>query len=559
MIHGSGNNIDQTIETDINNFDYVRQNFLDLQTQYNLFNYNNIDPYYKLINKNKSINNDFLEEYVKDFTKFDLQNCNFVETTVPKLYENKILTNSSDYSTRRLNALSPNEDLPEYYDNNDLLNDDYKEVDIKYNLNQLKYRNMDISYGQYMSTRGPDNAESGFHDWALPPDFSETKYKNSEKVRVNNDIEFHETDHLNNVDLKTGYKSTFKKENMENRTKFHFLTLSDIEFKQPNKTLVYTTVDKFNHYKGLSGLINNTIMNLPVERTLEYTSYLKQNDKPVANNIKQLGVSDTKTAKNKEFMSNGNNKMKYYDAHLRTNIKYALYDILHNDLNDKDIKPNRHGHKGQELQTLNLQQQENFKFGLKDNKEYFTIQKSPEYRQIRSVVENFLQQDTDEKIKKNLDIEYNNNYNKFNNKISPQNIMHDNVIYNIIKEEYSHLKDGDKQMNLPNHYNVANTVKSKYNQSKMQHSENRKFNYNEYMNNNDFKGKDLNKLQDGFVNRNKTIDESLYEESYDTNDNVELFTNLGNKPTTNTTHNNMSYSDKYRKNTFNDLSFGSFS
>ena len=31
--------------TDINNYDYVRKNYLDLQTQYELFNYNNIDTF----------------------------------------------------------------------------------------------------------------------------------------------------------------------------------------------------------------------------------------------------------------------------------------------------------------------------------------------------------------------------------------------------------------------------------------------------------------------------------------------------------------------------------
>ena len=40
---------------------------------------------------------------------------------------------------------------------------------------------------------------------------------------------------------------------MTNPLKKHFITLSDIEFHQPNKTLIYTTVDKFNHYKGIFG------------------------------------------------------------------------------------------------------------------------------------------------------------------------------------------------------------------------------------------------------------------------------------------------------------------
>ena len=48
-------NDSKIIDTDINNFDYVRQNYLNLKTIYGLFNYNNIDPYDKLINKNDTI------------------------------------------------------------------------------------------------------------------------------------------------------------------------------------------------------------------------------------------------------------------------------------------------------------------------------------------------------------------------------------------------------------------------------------------------------------------------------------------------------------------------
>lgn len=550
----------EIVDTDINNFDFVRQNYLDLRTIYGLFNYNNIDPYDKLISKNETVNTDYLEDFVHDFNKYDLQNCNFVETNVPKLYENKLLTNSKNYSTRKLNALSPNDDVP-IHDNNDLLNDDYKEKDIKYDLDKMKYRNMDYSFLQYMSNRGPDNSENGFHDWALPPDFSETKYKQSEKTRVSNDIEFHETDHLNDVDVKTRYKSKQQQENMSNKKIFNYMILSDVEFKQPIETYIYTTSDKFNHYKGLSGLINNTFMNLPVERTMEYTSYLKQNERPIENNNKHYGVSDVKLSHNKELMSNNKNPIIFNDAHLRNNIKYALYDILHNDLNDQTLLPNRRGLKAQELQTLNLNQKENFKYGLKDNKEHMFIKKNPAYQQIKDVVAQFLYFNSDKKTRNTDSMEFFNN--KYNTHIDnkPFNIKDNNKLYDLIKEEYGNLKDNKYHFNMPNHFNKLNQQKSKLSLSKLQSSENRQFNYIEYMNNNEFKsgGNDIMHLRDNNINRNKAIDESLYDESLDTNDNFELFTNMGNCSLHNNTKYNNSYSRNYRHNTSNDVSFGAYS
>jgi hypothetical protein len=547
------------VETDINNLDYVRQNYLDLRTTYGLFNYNNIDPYSKLINKNESINSEYLDEFVHDFNKYDLQNCNFVETTIPKLYENKILTNSKDYSTRRLNALSPNDDLPEY-DNNDLLNDDYKEKDIKYDLDKMKYRNMDNSYLQYMSTRGPDNSENGLHDWALPPDFSDTVYKTAEKVRVNNNIEFHETDHLNNNDIKTRYKTKKQQENMSNKKIYNFMTLSDIEFQKPIKSYIYTTSEKYNHYKGLSGLINNTMMNLPVERTLDYTSYLKHNKKPTEYNNKPLGISDTKIPKSKELMSNGNNTIKINDTHLRNSIKYALNDILHNDLNDKNMPHNRRSQKPQEIKTLNLNEQENFKYGLKDNKEQVFIKKNPAYQQVKDVVAQYLYHNSDKKTRNYDNLEAFNNRHDTRVKNTPFNIKDNEMLYNMIKDEFTVLKD-NKSYYMPNNFNKIKRDKSKYELSKLQLSENKNFNYIEYMNDNEFKSgnNDIMHLKDNNINRNKAIDESLYDESLDTNDNVELFTNMGNSVLYNNTKTNKSYSHQTRSSTLNDVSFGTFS
>lgn len=548
----------EIIETDINNIDYARQNYLDLRTTYGLFNYNNIDPYSKLINKNETINDDYLDEFVHDFNKYDLQNCNFVETTVPKLYENKILTNSKDYSTRRLNALSPNDNLPKY-DNNDLLNDDYKETDIKYDLDKMKYRNMDNSFLQYMSTRGPDNAENGFYDWALPPDFSDTKYKTAEKTRLNNNIEFHETDHLNNVDIKTQYKAKQQQENMSNKKMYNFMTLSDIEFQQPIESYIYSTNEKFNHYRGLSGLINNTMMNLPVERTLDYTSYLKYNDKPSEYNNTPFGLSDTKLPQSKELMLNGNNTIKLNDAHLRNSIKYALCDILHNDLNDKNMQHNRRSQKPQEIQTLNLNQQENFKYGLKNNKEQLFIKKNPAYQQVKDVVAQYLYYNSDKKIRNYDSLEiFNNKHDTRVNK-KPFNVKDNDMLYNLIKEEYDNLKD-NKSYYTPNNFNKIKNEKSKYELSKLQSFENKHFNYIEYMNNNEFKsGNNIMHLQDNNINRNKAIDESLYDESLDTNDHVELFTNMGNSVLYNNTKTNKSYSHQTRNSTLNDVSFGTFS
>jgi len=79
------------------------------------------------------------------------------------------------------------------------------------------------------------------------------------------------------------------------------------------------------------------------------------------------------------------------------------------------------------------------------------------------------------------------------------------------------------------------------------------------MNNNEFKGKNINSLQDSSINRNKTIDESLYNESYDTNDNIELFTNLGNNNKYTLTPDQMSYSNTHNNKSFDDSSFGTFS
>ena len=127
-------------------------------------------------------------------------------------------------------------------------------------------------------------------------------------------------------------------------------------------------------------------------------------------------------------------------------------------------------------------------------------------------------------------------------------------------EEYDNLKD-NKFYSMPNYFNKVHPHKSKLSISKLQSSENKNFNYIEYMNNNEFKSGDNNiiHLIDNNVNRNKAIDESLYDESLDTNDNVELFTNMGNHSLYNNTKNNNSYSRNYRQYTSNDLSFGSFS
>ena len=153
-------NININLKTDINQFDYVRQNYIGLKSTYDLFDYNNIDQYNNLLNKNNNINDDFLNDFVHDSNKYNLQNCNFVETNLPKIYENKILTHSNAYSTRKLNSLAPQDDLPEY-DNNDLQNDNFNEVDndlIKFF--KLKY----TDYQNQMNTFQIDKALKSIFD-----------------------------------------------------------------------------------------------------------------------------------------------------------------------------------------------------------------------------------------------------------------------------------------------------------------------------------------------------------------------------------------------------------
>ena len=133
------------------------------------------------------------------------------------------------------------------------------------------------------------------------------------------------------------------------------------------------------------------------------------------------------------------------------------------------------------------------------------------------------------------------------------------MLYNLIKEEYDNLKD-NKSYYTPNNFNKIKNEKSKYELSKLQSFENKHFNYIEYMNNNEFKsGNNIMHLQDNNINRNKAIDESLYDESLDTNDHVELFTNMGNSVLYNNTKTNKSYSHQTRNSTLNDVSFGTFS
>ena len=88
--------------------DYVEENHRGLKKTYDLFLYNTVDPYTKLLDKNDSINDIYLGEYVNDFERYDLQNCNFVDRTTPKLYENKVLRPSASYTNRRLKLLEIN-------------------------------------------------------------------------------------------------------------------------------------------------------------------------------------------------------------------------------------------------------------------------------------------------------------------------------------------------------------------------------------------------------------------------------------------------------------------
>ena len=537
--------------------DYVSNNFNDLKHTYDLFLYNTVDPYTKLLDKNDSINDIYLSEYINDFKRYDLQNCNFVDTSTPKIYENKILKRSDNYSIRKLNSLEPNEEYPEYGESNDLKNDFYNEVDIKFNLDQLRFKNMDVVFGQYLSNRGPDNQEGGFHDWANPPDFSELKYKTTDKKTKYNDIEYFSADFLNSVDKKVGYKSKLK-EHLSNKLKYNFILLSDITFKQPDSSYIFTAAEKYNHYKGMSGLINNTEMNLPPERIISYNSYLKPNLVPTvyqATNDINLYESDTKHNNNyKELMINRNSSVELKDTHLRNDIKHALFEIFHYDLDQLDtITSNSvsNGNRYKDNKILNVLNLDILKF--KDNKNISFLRKSPEYKKIRSIVEHYLQ-DKDIKSKKTIDLDNKSNNTKFNRINEPK---YSSNIYKIIKEEYKNMIDSkqskfsEKEYTSKNIFNKINQPKINIEEQKLSRQQRNLFSYGEYINNNEKTYKDIKHLKDGFNNRNKTIDESLYEESFDTNDNIEFF---------NKNNYNKNFSNLYTyKNIINETCFGGFS
>jgi hypothetical protein len=441
--------------TDINTNDLARQTYLSLKGTYDLFNVNSVDPYDKLIGKNNSVNDIYLDDLVHGIHQFELQNCNFAENTVPKLYEDKSFSNNKSHSMRRLNALSPNNDLPEY-NNDDIHNDLFQENDIKYDLPEMKYRNMDISYLQYMSNRGPDNTTNGFIDWADVPKFHEEKYKKYDKRKLLNDIVFHQTDSLNgDFDITAKHKTSTNQQKTDDTNKkvYNNFKINDIEFYNSNDGYVYTSSNKYNHYNGLNGILNKTIVNLPTEKQLRYRN-LKNQSIPERAYNPHTGA-EINLPKSKEYRSFINySSLPIPDTEIRNYVKKALLEINHNNLNESSINKNNKNNITKELFTLNLNQDENLKYGLKDSQTYTFNNKNTLYGNIKNAVAEYLKNyDSDTRHRKQDNISYdrfNNNShlynlsNPYNNQIN--NIKNSDKLYSIIRDEYSNLKDSNDML-----------------------------------------------------------------------------------------------------------------
>lgn len=528
------------MKTDVTEFDPIRQNYIKLNSTYKSLNNNSsVDPFDKLLGKNSSVNDDYLNDLVFTHNKSDLKTCNFMHDTAPRLKDELPISNSSYYSKKRLDSLSPCVTEMKY-DNDDAYNDYTPEVDIRYDLNKMRYSNMDYSYLQYMATRGPNNAENGYFDWAKEPNFSDSLYKNTDKKRLTNILLSKETDGLNKENaFSSGLSSSqVLKENLDTKRGYDNIRLSDIEFQRPFNSYTYSTSDKYNHYKGLTGSINNVISSMPTEKVIEYTSYLKKTDRP--SKFKQFNTdAEVDLPYNKyDKVNYGFNRTATNpdsDVHIRDMVKNTLHELLYNDMNDLSINHNRKSYQSNKevFTTTNRDYSDSFK----DNKEQ-SIYKH--HNHVKNLTINYLRN-------YNTDIKEKYKDSKFMPTPTSINLhqldKNDKKIYQIIKEEYSNLKDSQSHNLIPKHnyFNHSNiTPYELFN--KKQTSEVKKFNYIDYINRND-KAADMNLLIDPKVNRSKFEDEALYEES---NDNYML--NYHTKgPLV-----NKSYSNIYRKN----ISFG---
>lgn len=510
---------------------------------YNTFSNSGIDPYDKLVSKNNSINDEYLEDFVHSISKFDLQNCNFVENTTPKVYEGKTIKPSVNYSTRRLNALSPN--IYEYnYDNNDLLNDYTHEKDIRYDMDKLKGINMDYSYLQYHRSKGPDNAVNDFFEWKDPPNFSDAIYKKSEIRRSKNDIEFRETETLDNFNVKTKGKNN-SLNYLSNDRIFNMVNKSDLDMYDSNNSQPYSNNKHTNEKQLLyHNIVDKTEINLPVDRSTEYVS--RPTDKPTTDKTKEhmLSVSD-RLPNTKEIMQNTNNRnITPNDNHIRNYVANALVEILHNDLDDNNsYTGNRNPHTTYDMRTTNFNEEDNIKYGLKESMDTNT---NSNYGRIKEAVSNFIYhsyaKDPEYKHSKMNEMYYTGS----SNVNSRQHELNNNALYSIIKEEYSKLRDkSGSGLIKTNVYNKSPNM----NMMRPRHStESRHFNYSEYINAND-RSSSMNMMERGSINRNKAVDEAIYDESIDTN-----LSRSGNSK-----YNTLHKPVERHNIQFDDLSFGSFS
>tara|TARA_B110000263_G_scaffold246551_1_gene257769 strand:+ start:11397 stop:13085 length:1689 start_codon:yes stop_codon:yes gene_type:complete len=551
------NNDNNEFDLNINNND-INNN---LKSIYDLFSYNSIDQYDKLYNKNHNINDNYLYDFVNDNNRYQLQNCNFVDTDTPKLYENKILKHSNSFSARKLAALSPLDNLPKY-DNNDLQNDDFNEIDIKYDYDKLKWRNMDNAYISYMSTRNADSSEGGFHDWSSPPDFSDTIYKKEDERRMKYDIQNRNSDFFNNTNLITNNKSGIPKIAKDNHNIYFNLLYSDFDFdddKHENNTFVYNKSNIIN--ESFTNSAKKSIAFLPNEKNLDYNQKHQQKN-PINildfKNRNDLSIKSHRNANNKEYINNtvkSNNNVD--NDYIKNYIKMAIYEISQNDINEKqnDIKSNLN-RSPKKIELLNFQDNDNFKF--KDNINLEQIRKNPEYNTIKNAVLNY---NTD--IKKREIDSYEIFNNKFNTKIDKpsHNIKSNDILYKLIRNEYADLKDS-KFYNHLNPYSRSPTAKSKYNEAKLSENSQKTFNYSEFINNNEnsgFNNKIDNSLKNPRSNRNNVEDNVDYDESFDISADGNYLAPSGQANFLNNSNRKNTFSALNRKNTNIDTNFGTFS
>lgn len=541
---------DMSIKTDINTYDYGRDNYLHLKETYKLFNYNIIDQYNKLINKNKDTHNDYLEDFVNDFTRYDLQNCNFVETTVPKLYDNKILKTSNGFSNRKLSSRSPLMDFPQF-DNNDIQNDYTKEIDIKFDEPKLKNYRMDYTQLSYLSTRGADNTTNGLIEWRNPPDFSETKYKNADKKMLNNNLLTHETDYLNTSEEKRNYKLLPSNKQKNNTLQYNQLSNSDIQYDNDSKT------DKAFVNMNSDSNINKPNNIIKLNKDVAYDSEINPYKEGFSNKSKfdelKLNYKMPSKEKHLKHYFNSDEKNHYRelnelykssvnhnnnnDKHISDVIKNSLYSIIHNDINDSTL--NHYNNKSKEKyhpKNINLHIPNDTNFSNKSFDKFDKHGNHNIYKQILNYTKHNIYYNSDIKeLKRDKDY-YNeklidsNVYNTHKHSMIDnmyKNIMNNKIFYNGLKEDIlTNMKD-NKYYYQPNYFNKSDTTPNKT----MQHM--KKNNFEHYDNTipnkiQELVFSDIRPLKEQFVdlnalNRKNTEYDVPYMESLDLNDTYSMY------------------------------------